>query len=194
MFKDWTKKEKVICATILSVLFLVLIFFHVLNLILLYSRDTREIREEVKEAREDVLERKNEAGEYYSKGEDYKKQNEELKKEIERLSKSDSDCYMKFMKHSNFLGDFSDYNDDFYLSNVGFYESLVLYESKLDDYNKAIQRDMHRIILTPMLVTDFKRVGAELNIHVPITSTFSLAGGVGYFDKLYFKIGAGFRL
>ncbi len=203
MFRNWTKKEKFSIISIILIVFLGQICLHIFSLTLLYNgRDTatEQIREEVSEARSDVREKQEIAENYYSKGEDYKKENEELRKELERLSSLDTantantDCYMKFMKQSYFLDSYTDYNKNFYLSNVDFYDSLVLYESKLEDYRKAIRRDMHRPIISPMLITDFHSVGGEINVSVPITSRFLIAGGVGYFDKWYLKIGAGFRL
>ncbi len=155
---------------------------------------TDYIAEEVNNAKSDAYQYEKESKEYYNKGDDYKKQNETLKEDIQSLSETDRNCYLKFMKHSIFLDDYADYNNQFYLSNVEFYHSLVVYEDRLDKYSKSIQSDLHRIILSPMLVSDFKKLGFELNLLVPVTSNFLITGGVGYLNNLYFKIGLGLRL
>ncbi len=152
------------------------------------------IAQEVNEAKSDTQQHEKKSKEYYNKGDDYKKQNEALKEDLHSLSDTDKDCYLKFMKYSIFLDDYTDYNNQFYLSNVEFYQSLVIYEDKLDKYSESIHHDLHRIILSPMLVSDFKKLGFELNLLVPVTSNFLITGGIGYLNDLYFKIGLGFRL
>ncbi len=94
-----------------------------------------------------------------------------------------------------FNENFAKKNEQTFISLNQYYDSLTVYETKLNEYKKEIDKNAMKCTLSPYALFGInKTFGGGIDLTIPITHTFSISGGIGYFNTFYFKIGVNFKL
>ncbi len=177
----------------LYIVILLAVFIIINQIILIIGQSNIDtIYERVRDAETETEKQKEKLGELVRQGKNYKDENRELRVKLETLK--EKECYKYFIDYSLFLDDYSEYNETFYLSNMEFYKTLSIYKSELDSYKRAIEKNLFKWTITPAILTNFKSFGVGIDLSIPVTSTYSIVGGIGYFNDIYFKIGLGIKL